>query len=202
MTNNAIKIIEFPVRQKNLHNSVFIFIDLQKEYQSLGRAYALEDVEDCLSNCQRILKKARQYGMTIAHFRTLMGGTFFNQSIDFSNWIEEFSPQPNEMVFDRQKPSVYSNEMFTSFIDMLDAPELIVMGLTGESGCLSTIVEGQHRNHKITYVSDASASHSIGQYSEKQSHEFLTNIMGMYSQIATTDEVMDMFTEKTELMWI
>lgn len=181
-------IIAFPRNDWHLHNSIFLFVDLQQEYISTGRAFALKDTKNCLTNCQRILKMARSFGVTIVHFRKLMAGTFFNRDTEFSNWIEEFRPSPNEMVFEREQASIYSSPAFTSFVNQIDFPELIVVGLTGEMSCLSTVIESAHRKHKLTFVSDASASRSIENYSEKQTHEIITKIISQYVDVSQTEE--------------
>lgn len=190
MKTNRSSVIQFPRKGCFLHNSIFVFIDLQLEYVSSGRAYALEDTENCLSNSLKILAMAREYGMAIAHFRRIMDGAFFNQATAFSNWIEDFQPYPNEMVFEREKPSIYSNSAFTAFIDEIDSPELIVVGLTGEKSCLSTAIESAHHNYKLTFINDASATQKIGNYTEKQSHDFVTKIINMYADITTTEKML------------
>ncbi len=202
MTTKSSSVIEFPLQERNLHNSVFIFIDLQMEYLSTGRAYALEDVQRCLENCNLILSKAREYGLTIVHFRSLMPGTFFNQGTVFAKWIERFSPRPNEMVFEHKQPSIYSNQDFAAFIDQIDEPDLVAVGLTGDRSCLSTAVESKHRNYKLTYITDASATPSIGGFSESESHEFVTNIISQYSKVMSTQSLLSNIENTQEFAWV
>lgn len=189
-------IISFPRKSCFLHNTIFIFIDWQVEYLSAGRAYALGNIEVSLNNSLKLLELAREYGMTIAHFRKLMDGTFFNATTKFSNWIESFQPRANEMVFERKQPSIYSNPDFTAFLESIYLPELIVSGLTGERSCLSTAVESVHRNHKLTFVKDASASCSIGGFTERKSHDIVTDIINIYAEVSITQEILSSIKKK------
>jgi len=200
MKINQPSIFQFPRKGCFLHNSIFLFVDLQLEYLSFGRAFALENLEDCLSNSLKILEMARESGMAIAHFRRLMDGTFFNHETKFSNWIEDFQPRPNEMVFEREQPSIYSNAAFTAFLGSINFPELIVTGLTGENSCLSTAVESAHRNHRATFIHDASASRSISNLSEKKSHAFVTEIINVYAEVTTTREIISSINRSHTLL--
>jgi len=196
MKNAATQIIPFPNRDQIYNNTILLFIDLQLEYTASGRAYALQNSAECLNNCRRLLETARSAKLTIAHFRQLRPGTFFNPETEFSKWIEEFRPRPNEMVFERDQPSVYSNRSFESFVNEITWPELIICGLTGEMGCLSTAIDAAHREHKVTFVSDASASRSLHKYSEEQSHEAVTKIIDIYVQLGSTEDVISRISNK------
>ncbi|GJM00022.1 MAG: hypothetical protein DHS20C07_17010 [Methyloligella sp.] len=195
MIENHRSVIKFPKSSCSLHSSIFIFIDWQLEYLSSGRAYALGDVEQSLSNSLSLLEHARKIGMTIAHFRRLMDGTFFNQATKFSSWIDDLKPRPNEMVFERKELSIYSNPAFVTFLESINLPELIVSGLTGERSCLSTAVDGAHRNHSLIFVKDASASSSVGNLSEKRSHELVCDIINLYADVKTTREMIATMTD-------
>ena len=165
------------------------------EYLSSGRAYALGNIEVAINNSLKLLQLARDKGMTIAHFRRLMDGTFFNKETKFSNWIEEFQPRVNEMVFERNQPSIHENKAFTAFLESIYMPELIVSGLTGEKSCLSTAIESSHRNHKLTFIKDASASSEVGNLSEQKSHELVCDIINLYADVITTREMVATMTD-------
>ena len=190
MEHSTTKIIPFPNPDQLFDNTILLFVDLQHEYTALGRAFALQNIEGCLNNCRSLLARARKTKVTIAHFRLLKSDTFFNPATEFSDWIDEFRPRPNEMVFERNQPSIYSNQAFASFLQQVDSPFLILVGLTGEMSCLSTIVDASHRKHKITYVADASASSALGKYSSKSSHQVITEIANRYADITTTDKIL------------
>jgi len=92
--------------------------------------------------------------------------------------------------------------MFTKFINQIDFPELILVGLPGERGLLSSAVESKHRNHRLTLVHDASTSSSIGRYSEKESHDFITSLIGYYADVTDTEQVIGKVSNTREVLWV
>ena len=178
-----------------MDRTIIAFIDLQQEYLASGRAYALDDIKQPLANCRSILNMARTYGMTIAHFRLLRPDSFFNPMTQFSHWIEDFRPRPNEMIFEREKPSLFSNKAFTSFAEKIVSPEIVVIGLSGQLGCLASILDAAHRDYRAVFVKDASASQAIGHCSEQVSHNVITGIIATYAQTLTTQQLLSRMKE-------
>lgn len=199
MNTSISSIIHFPRKKCLLHNSVFLFVDMQLEFLASGRAYALGNIENCITNSLSILETARAHGMTIAHFHSYMDSTFFNQETRFSNPIEGFQPFPNEMVFERDQPSIYSNAAFSAFLESIYSPELFLIGLTGEKSCLSTVVECAHRKQNLTFIQDASASPSIGNLTEVESHDFVSEIISVYAEVITTKELLSIIQRSPRL---
>jgi len=169
---------------------VIVLADLQREYIAAGRARAIASIADCLRRCKAILDEARMLGLPIAHFRQLRASSLFNHASPFSKWIEDFQPRCNEMVFSRTMPSCYSNNGFCNFLERIDAPTIVLAGLTGEEACLSTAVDALHRNHKLIFVKDASASRAIGDLSEEETHELLSNIISYYAETVKSSELL------------
>jgi|GEM_PF-944281 len=194
MVANNRSLIQFPRQGIYLSNTIFVFVDWQIEFISSGRAYALANIEDEIKNSLKLLELAREQGLSIVHFRRLLDGTFFNKSTDFSYWIEELRPRPNEMVFERENPSIYSNSSFSSFVNSIYSPELIVSGLTGEKSCLSSAIDSFHRGYRMVFNLDASASSSICKFSEKESHKIISKIINQYAEVMTTEEILKMIT--------
>jgi nicotinamidase-related amidase len=64
------------------------------------------------------------------------------------------------MVFERNSPSCYSCEQFTALVNQ-SRGGIVLAGFAGESAGLSTLIDAYHRNHKVTYLYDASASHAL-----------------------------------------
>ena len=61
-------------------------------------------------------------------------------------------------------------------------------GFAGESSCLSTLIDAFHRNHKVTYLCDASASHALEDVSADEIHRAVSEISGRYGDVYETDE--------------
>jgi hypothetical protein len=49
----------------------------------------------------------------------------------------------------------------TPFVQWIEGFEPYRNGFAGESACLSTLIGAFHRNHKVAYLCDASASHAL-----------------------------------------
>ncbi|MEJ8570937.1 cysteine hydrolase family protein [Microbaculum marinum] len=187
-------VIQFPRHTEDLGTPLFVFLDLQQEYISDGRAYALSGRDPWWSNSLRLLDFARDRGLPVAHFRQLRREPFFNRATPFAEWIEEFRPRPHEMVFERSHPSCYSNDSFSTLLDSLSSPFFLLAGLTCESNCLSTIFDAHHRGHKTTLVSDASASKALGDHDEREVHEIVAEIAGLFCDVTSTSQIVSRYT--------
>src|SRR3979409_1786278 len=124
------------------------------------RLVPISNNDRALDNCRRVLDHAREIGLPVAFMRLLNESAFFNRATPFVRWIEGFEPYRNEMVFERSSPSCYSCEPFAALMNQ-SRGGIVLAGFAGESACLSTLIDAFHRNHKVTYLCDASASHAL-----------------------------------------
>ena len=184
------RIIEFTTQRLRLGNSIIVLLDLQNEYIASGRAYSLAETKACLKNCKLILDQARASGFTIIHFRTILKSAFFNPGSYFCDWINDFSPHSNEMVFERSEPSIFANPSFNNFLQHITKPNLVILGLTGERGCLATAIDSSNRDVNLSFVHDASASSTIGDHSEQGSHAFISKLIFLYSEVVNTHHIL------------
>lgn len=164
-----------------------VFVDMQREYLATPRIIAIPEIREALENCRKLLAYARNFGLPIAFVRWLDRSTpFFNQATPFANWIEGFEPERSEMIFERNRPSCYSSEGFAKLMEHGDT-EIVIAGFAGESACLSTMVDAFHRNHRITYLKDASASHRLADMAAAEVHSAIVRIAALYGDVADTD---------------
>lgn len=184
-------VIPFPHRSRPEGAPLLCFLDLQVEYVADGRALALEERVPWMENCRRLLAFARHGRMSIVHFRQLWRGTLLNPATPFAGWIEEFRPRPSEMVFERDLPSCYTADGFVSVLNHIDAPRLILAGLTGHGACLATALDGFHRRHHITFVRDASSTPRLGRFSASTSHSCLAEIISCYAEVLSTENTIE-----------
>lgn len=189
-------VIQLP-RQRHRTHPIICFVDLQVEYVSAGRALGLRELEPWLDNCRRLLGFAREQRLPIAHFRQLRGGALLNPATGFAGWIEEFRPRPSEMVFERELPSCYAAAEFKAVMARGGEPTLIICGLTSGGACLATVLEAFHRGHSTCFVSDASWSQQLGGVSEREANETLAAVIGQYTEVLNTDEVLEWLSKQT-----
>jgi len=166
---------------------IVVFVDMQQEYVAAPRLLAISGIDRALDNCRKVLDHARRIGLPVAFVRMLNESAFFNRATPFARWIEGFEPYRNEMIFERGSPSCYSCEPFTALMNQ-SRGGIVLAGFAGESSCLSTLIDAFHRNHKVTYLCDASASHALEEVSADEIHRAISKISGLYGDVCETDD--------------
>ena len=183
---------------KNQNIPIVIFMNMQKEYVSTGRAYALDDVTTCLKEGIKLLDFVRSQKIPVAHFRRINQGPYFNNQTVYSQWIDDFKPYPHEMTFVHNGYSLYENESFERFIDEISVPNLIVAGLSGDMNCLPSAIDAAKRQHKFCYVKNASASFPLGLHNQSETHNFISNLIERFADVYTADEIINLLNYKKE----
>ena len=164
---------------------IVVFVDMQQEYLAKPRLLAISQIDRALDNCRRVLDHSRRIGLPVAFIRMFNESAFFNRATPFVRWIEGFEPCRNEMVFERSSPSCYSSEPFAALVSQSHGG-IVLAGFAGESACLSTMIDGFHRNHKVTYLCDASASHALDEMPAEEVHRAVSKISGVYADVFET----------------
>jgi nicotinamidase-related amidase len=75
---------------------------------------------------------------------------------------------------------------------------IVLVGFAGESACLSTMVDGFHRDHRIVYLKDASASHRLIDMDAGDVHDAVARIASLYGTVANTDSWIASETQRAE----
>jgi nicotinamidase-related amidase len=164
-----------------------VLLDMQQEYVASPRLYSIPDAELALENCRLALMHARRLGLPVAFLRMIDKSPFFNPALSYSNWIAGFEPLTSEMVFERSKPSCYANLEFAHAMTE-GGGHFVLAGFSGETGCLATAVEAFHRGHRVTYLSDASASHGLNRIAASSVHKTVVELIGLYGEVSTTGD--------------
>lgn len=162
-----------------------VLLDMQQEYIASPRLYSIPDAEVALENCRLALTHARRIGLPIAFLRMIDKSPFFNPALSYSSWIAGFEPLTSEMVFERSKPSCYANREFAHAMTE-GGGHFVLAGFSGEAGCLATAVEAFHRGHRVTYLTDASASHGLNQIAAPSVHKTVVELIGLYGEVTST----------------
>jgi nicotinamidase-related amidase len=160
---------------------------MQQEYLAKPRLLAISEIDRALDNCRKVLDHSRRVGLPVAFMRLVHESAFFNRATPFVRWIEGFEPYRNEMVFERSSPSCYSCEPFSALVNQ-SRGGIVLAGFAGEAACLSTLIDAFHRNHKVTYLCDASASHALDDVSADDIHRAVSKISGLYGEVYETTD--------------
>jgi len=164
---------------------MLVFVDLQQEYTASPRALAIPTASEALVNCRAALAHARKIGWPIAFMRWVGRSSFFNQATKFSHWIEGFEPMRADMIFERDRPSCYACPQFSEVVAS-SGGKFVLAGFAGEAACLSTAIDAFHRGHRMTYLADASASHSLDGIAESEVHLIIAKLAGLYGNVTAT----------------
>jgi len=162
-------------------------VPIQQEDLAKPRLPALSEIDRALDNCRKVLDHSRRVGLPIAFTRMLNESAFFNRATPLVRWIEGFEPYRNEMKFECNSPSCYSSEPFTALVNQCRGG-IVLVGFAGESACLSTLIDAFHRNHKVTYLCDAPASHALDDMSADEVHRAVSRISGLYGEVYETTD--------------
>ena len=165
---------------------IVVLADMQQEYPAKPRPLSISKINRALDNCRRVLDHARDIGLPVAFMRQL-NESAFNRATPFVRWIEGFEPYRNEMVFERSSPSCYSCEPFAALMNQ-SRGGIVLAGFAGESACLSTLIDAFHRNHRVTYLCDASASHALEDVPAGEIHRAVSKISGLYGEVYETTD--------------
>lgn len=162
-----------------------VLIDLQREYMAAPRAMTLPDADGALVRCREALGFARSAGLPVAHVRTILSAPYFNSRTPFAQWIEGFEPLSSEMTFERKRPSCYDSSLFADVMGS-SGGHIVMAGFAGQTSCLSTAIDAFHRDHRVTFLTDASASHPVGRDSATAVHRSVSGLISLYGRVSDT----------------
>jgi ureidoacrylate peracid hydrolase len=182
--------IDLRERSMMLETPLLIAIDIQREYITPGRPYCLNGVDESLENCRDILAHARARRWQIAHVRHVQPGPLFNENHAATQFVKGFEPLPHEYLFTKNNFSAYSNTGFARFMEHSRPEQVYIIGYNSLMCCLSTIIEGYHRGHELTFVKDASLARATPAANEAEAHVHATHIISFYANVMAADEVM------------
>lgn len=172
-----------------------VLLDLQQEYIAAPRLFSIPKLDPALENCRAVLAHCRRFGFPIAFLRMVDSSPFFNPALSYSHWIAGFEPLSSEMVFERGKPSCYANSEFANAMAVCGG-HFVLAGFSGEGACLATAVEAFHRGHRVTFLSDASASRNLADIEATRVHETVIQLIGLYAEVTTARDWIDSQTSR------
>src|SRR5262249_18292022 len=140
------------------------------------------DLARSLDNCMAAIRHARKIGLPIAFTRqTERKGSAKNAH---SPWIAGFEPNRADMVFERQQPSCYVNQLFDDIVSRVGG--FAIAGLVAEETCLATAIDASSRGHHVTFLRDASASRRRTEADAQAVHDVTIKAIGLFADITST----------------
>jgi nicotinamidase-related amidase len=165
------------------NSRLLVMVDLQEtNYDELAKDRA-SDLARSMENCTLAIRHARNLGLPIAFTRQAEYPGLIERPAQ-SAWISGFQPKRSDMVFERQQPSCYANQLFEDIVSRVGG--FAIAGLIAEETCLATAIDASHRGHRVTFLSDASASRGRNAADAGAVHLVTTKAIELFADIATT----------------
>lgn len=171
--------------------SMLVLVDFQQEHLKRSDRSATETAQ-ALANCTLALAHARALDLPIAFVRWIDHSPF-NAGNRFSRWIEGFEPTGVDMVFEREGASCYAAPNFDEVVGRAGG-RFAFAGFASESSCLATAMDASNNGHRVTYLSDASVSHQLGEIAARDVHRVVAEIIGQYGEQMPTERWMQATT--------
>jgi nicotinamidase-related amidase len=159
-----------------------VLLDLQQDWLSGARRLDFKQSAGALRNCREALAHARHMGFPVAFVRRSKRPS---AAAAMARWIERFEPLGSDMVFERDKPSCFASPLFADVMATSGGP-IVLAGFSGEAACLASALDAFHRGHEFTFLSDASASRTVGGTAADQVHALLTQVIRLYGAVTDT----------------
>jgi nicotinamidase-related amidase len=161
---------------------LLVMVDLQmRTYEELAADPAC-DIARALDNCMSAIRHARASGVPIAFTRNNTDNGLIGS--EHSAWIAGFEPKRSDMVFERQQPSCYTNRLFEDIVSQTGS--FAIAGLIAEEACLATVIDAAHRDHHVTFLSDASVSRGRLGADARAAHVATTKAMELFADVRAT----------------
>jgi nicotinamidase-related amidase len=164
------------------NSRLLVMVDLQEENYHRLAIDPASDLSRSMENCTLAIRHARNLGLPIAFTRSSNKPGDMERTTQ-SAWISCFKPQRSDMVFERQQPSCYSNQLFEDVVSRFGS--FAIAGLA-EEACLATAIDASHRGHHVTFLSDASVSRGRDKTDSQAVHILATRAIELFADIATT----------------
>lgn len=174
------QVISFEAYYRSRLVPPLVFVDLHTDQIRPGREFPSRLIEPVLANCRRLLQGARARGWPLGFVTPLRTG-----GRKSPGWVSGFEPQRHDMVFERTNASCYSSREFAGAITQAGGV-FVLAGFSGDSACLSTMIDAKRNGHHTGLVSDASATRPLPEHSAEECHGALLTIAQRYASLVTT----------------
>ena len=173
-----------------------VFIDMQKEYIATPRLIAIPNIEQALENCKKVLSHARRAGLPIVFVRWMDKYRAIFQFRNDHSRLDRRLRTATQRDDLRAQTAVLLFQRRLCPTEELGGNDLVLAGFAGEAACLSTMVDAFHRNHRIVYLKDASASHALMDIPADDVHGVVARIAALYGFVASTDTWINTETQR------
>jgi nicotinamidase-related amidase len=171
--------------------SVLVCADLQTEYLTEGRGHFIADAEAITSRCRELMALWRNNLWPVMHLKRIAQAAWFNPASSLTDWIAELKPKPGELTFEHPLPSAYSSTRFTEYMSNMKNVRCVLLGFSLDETVLSTVIDGFHRSHRYSVVSDAVACRRPGVGDAALYKQAVIKVIGNYAGVQSSSELIE-----------
>ncbi|MFB6460078.1 cysteine hydrolase family protein [Bradyrhizobium tunisiense] len=168
---------------------ILVCADLQVEYLTPGRRHVIFDGDAATSRCLELLTLWRGNLWPVMHLKRIAQAAWFNPASRLTDWIEETRPRPGEMTFEHPLPSAYSSSRFVDHMSNIRAMRCILIGFSLDETILGTAVDGFHRSHRYSVITDAVACRQPWTGDAAAYKHAVVNVIGNFATIQSSAEL-------------
>ena len=166
---------------------VLLVIDAQKEITN----EKLYKFNEFVSTVKMLIKTARECSIEVIFVRHDDGaGTSMTKGLDGFEIYEEFAPEQNEKIFDKQVNSPFKDSGLAEYLSEKGETEIIVTGLQTDY-CIDAAVKcGFEHGYRVIVPQYANSTFDNRFMSAEKSYEYYNNFMwnGRYAECISAEE--------------
>ncbi|MGG5173037.1 cysteine hydrolase family protein [Pseudarthrobacter sp. J1738] len=188
-----------------------LVIDMQNDTVHADGAYAASGAvehaqeQNVISNVGSVLDSARANGVQVFYSRIVVypvaglsgnNAPIFNMlapdTFKLGSWgaqiVDELTPEPEDIVLDRTRMSVFNGTSIDNMLRNLNVQKLIVVGAWTNMAVEHTVRDAADHGYEVTIVTDATSSLSA-QWQEAAVGYALTNIANISTTAAVIEQL-------------
>lgn len=162
-----------------------IFVEMFNDQLHCTPALPWHFIDRILSNCRRLLRRARADGWSIGFIAASQRANHINGA--GFDWIEDFRPQRADMVFETPAETCYSSSEFSGVVTGAGNCFLLA-GFSGERACLATLINAPQHGHHGALIEDAVAAWPLPDHGATESQRAVVALARRYGTVLSTDE--------------
>jgi nicotinamidase-related amidase len=156
---NTRKVANYPNPQKAL-----VVVDMQLDYLGENAKLPIENqVENLIQTVNDIIDDCNSKGVKIIYIKNTVpkyGIAYFlgNKAATKGTAGTEIDPRINvvsENIFEKKRPSAFSNKDFGDYLILNQINELYITGLMAEGCVYKTAIDGLNRKYMVNYIMNA-----------------------------------------------
>ncbi|HUK59081.1 MAG TPA: isochorismatase family cysteine hydrolase [Stellaceae bacterium] len=196
--------------------TALVVIDLQNAFMLPGMPAAVKDVCDIIPNVNHLAEATRAAGGKVVWVKMTLDGERQRWSVFFDHFGSatysaaeqkslsrgdlghelhaELDVAPGDLTIEKSRFSAFiqgSSELDAT-LRRLGIDTVLIVGTVTNTCCESSARDAMMLNYRTIMVSDANAAHS-----DEEHNATLTNILRIFGDVRTTDEVVHLLAEGT-----